>query len=218
MFREFFAHWRRKDLLHQALEDAHIMMAQVSEMFRFACGVLFEQQQEGVDIYRQDRIINKYEIDIRRKVLEHLSVNPQEDLASSLILTSVVIDMERIGDFAKNIVELASMYPEALEGDRYIGRLREIADKLEERFQLTEESFREADVEKGDRVMRGHVDIAHICDNILEELVRDTKIPARKAIVCALLTRYLKRISAHLKNVASSVVNPFQRIGFRPEK
>jgi hypothetical protein len=27
--------------------------------------------------------------------------------------------------------------------------------------------------------------------------------------------RYLKRVSAHLKNVASSVVNPYHRIGFR---
>lgn len=218
MFREFFAHWRRKDLLHQALDDASIMMAQVAQMFKFACDVLFEKQQEGVDIYRQDQIINKYEIDIRRKVLEHLSINPQEDLASSLILTSVVIDMERIGDFSKNIVELACMYPEALEGKKYIPRLVEMGEKLQELFRLTEQSFKEADVEKGERVMGEHAKIARICDNILEELVRDLEIPGRKAIVCALLTRYLKRISAHLKNIASSVVNPFQRIGFRPEQ
>lgn len=218
MFREFFSHWRKKDLLHQALEEANVMMAQVAEMFKFACDVLFEKQREGADIYRQDRIINKYEIDIRRKVLEHLSLNPQEDLTSSLVLTSVVIDMERIGDFSKNIVELARMYPEALEGDKYISRLVEMSHKVEEFFKLTVESFKEADVEKGERVMEEHARIACICDSILEELVEDEGIPGRKAIVCALLTRYLKRISAHLKNIASSVVNPFQRIGFRPEK
>jgi hypothetical protein len=31
----------------------------------------------------------------------------------------------------------------------------------------------------------------------------------------ALYLRYLKRVSAHLKNVATSVVNPYHRIGFR---
>ena len=218
MFREFFAHWRRKDLLHQSLDDAYVMMAQVSEMFHFACDVLFQQQDEGSDIYRQDRIINKYEIDIRRKVLEHLSVNPQEDLTSSLVLTSVVIDMERIGDFSKNMVELASMHPQALEGDRYIPRLVEMSHKVKDLFKLTGESFREGDVEKGSRVMEQHAEIARLCDNILKELISDEGIPVRKAIVCALLTRYLKRISAHLKNIASSVVNPFERIGYRAER
>ena len=33
----------------------------------------------------------------------------------------------------------------------------------------------------------------------------------------ALYTRYLKRTSAHLTNIASSIVNPFHRIGFKPK-
>lgn len=32
----------------------------------------------------------------------------------------------------------------------------------------------------------------------------------------ALTIRFVKRIGAHLSNLASSVVNPFDRIGFRP--
>ena len=31
----------------------------------------------------------------------------------------------------------------------------------------------------------------------------------------ALYLRYLKRVSAHIKNVATSVVNPYHRIGYR---
>jgi hypothetical protein len=34
-------------------------------------------------------------------------------------------------------------------------------------------------------------------------------------VTTVLYLRYLKRVSAHLKNIASSVVNPFDRIGFR---
>ena len=36
-----------------------------------------------------------------------------------------------------------------------------------------------------------------------------------EAVTTALYVRFLKRISAHLMNIASSVVNPFDRIGFR---
>ncbi len=35
------------------------------------------------------------------------------------------------------------------------------------------------------------------------------------AVVAALYIRYLKRISAHIKNVATSIINPYYRIGFR---
>ena len=35
------------------------------------------------------------------------------------------------------------------------------------------------------------------------------------AVTAALYLRFLKRVSAHLKNVATSVVNPYYRIGFR---
>jgi len=34
----------------------------------------------------------------------------------------------------------------------------------------------------------------------------------------ALYLRYLKRIAAHLSNIASSVVNPFHRIGYKPKE
>jgi phosphate uptake regulator len=105
-----------------------------------------------------------------------------------------------------------------VEGEKYIPRLVEMSQKVKEIFKLTEESFKEGDAEKGSRAMEQHAEIARFCDSILEELIRDDVIAARKAIVCALLTRYLKRISAHLKNIASSVVNPFERIGYRPQQ
>ena len=41
---------------------------------------------------------------------------------------------------------------------------------------------------------------------------------AGHAVTVALYLRYLKRVSAHLKNVATSVVNPYHRIGFREKK
>jgi hypothetical protein len=34
----------------------------------------------------------------------------------------------------------------------------------------------------------------------------------------AMYFRWLKRINSHLRNITTSVVNPFDRIGFEPKK
>jgi len=59
------------------------------------------------DIRNQDIAVNKYEREVRRKVFNHLCVSGVEDLNSGLILISIIIDIERIGDYTKNMVELA---------------------------------------------------------------------------------------------------------------
>ncbi len=38
------------------------------------------------------------------------------------------------------------------------------------------------------------------------------------AVTLALYFRSLKRINGHLRNITTSVVNPFHRIGFKPKK
>ena len=52
-----------------------------------------------IDIYAMDKKINSFERDVRRKVMTHLAISGSQDLGSGLILTSVVIDIERIGDY-----------------------------------------------------------------------------------------------------------------------
>lgn len=46
----------------------------------------------------------------------------------------------------------------------------------------------------------------------------DDDLTPKKAILATLLLRYIKRIASHLKNVASSVVNPFARLGYKPKE
>lgn len=57
-----------------------------------------------IDIYKLDKDVNRFERDVRRKVMTHLVVSGPADLPSGLVLINVVIDIERIGDCAKNIV------------------------------------------------------------------------------------------------------------------
>ena len=58
-----------------------------------------------------------------------------------------------------------------------------------------------------------------VCDERLMELVKeeDKSIRSGDAVSLALYFRWLKRINSHLRNIITSVVNPFDRIGFKPK-
>ncbi len=58
------------------------------------------------------------------------------------------------------------------------------------------------------------------CDEILLKLINEEKKikSAGIAVITALYIRYLKRITAHLINILTSVTSPFERIGFLEEE
>ncbi len=47
------------------------------------------------------------------------------------------------------------------------------------------------------------------------EKVLENKSPTLRRLLPGFVIRYLKRICGHLRNIATSIVNPFHRIGFR---
>jgi len=84
-------------------------------------------------------------------------------------------------------------------------------------FSLLIEALPSDDEAKAKEVMSEHWWIARRADEILAALIGrdDPGLPCNEAVGTALYVRFLKRVSAHLMNIASSVVNPFDRIGFR---
>jgi phosphate uptake regulator len=216
MFREFFQIWKKAGLLSEAVKEVEEMLLVAKNMFNFSLRVLMDEEKEREDIYQIDQQLNKLQINVRRKILEHLSLSPQQDVTSCLILITIVIDVERIGDYSKNLIELSHKYPYRLEG-KYIERIKGIEKEIAELFDETISAFKDADIQLGKNVMERHARLASLCEKIVEDLVEDAEISSKMGIVCALLARYLKRVSAHLKNIASSVVNPFHRLGYKPK-
>ena len=216
MFREFFQLWKKAGLLNEALKETEKMLLVAKSMFSFSLRVLMDKEKEKEDIYKIDRELNKLQRNVRRKILEHLSINPQQDVTSCLVLITIVIDIERIGDYSKNLIELSHKYPQRLKG-KYIERIREIEKDIEGLFDGTINAFKNADIDLAKQIMERHARIAVHCEKVVEDLVEDTQVSSRMGIICALLARYLKRVSAHLKNIASGVSNPFHRLGYKPK-
>jgi len=133
---------------------------------------------------------------------------------------TIVIDVERIGDFTKNIAGLAREYRERLSGGPFEDALKEIESLIDERFPAVIEILKVQNSEKASSILGAEQAIAKKSDAIIHDIItaKEESFSNRQAVTLALYARYLKRTNAHLTNVASSVVNPFPRIGFREKK
>jgi phosphate uptake regulator len=147
---------------------------------------------------------------VRRSVLEHLSFNPQQDLVASLVLVSMVQDAERVGDFARGIPELLPLARHPRSGP-FCDELRELSGRLRPLFGLTRQAFSQDDPEAARRVMAGSSELkAAFLD--LTRRVAESDLTADMAVVYSGAARSLRRVGAHLSNIASSVVQPYDRI------
>ena len=219
MFKEIFAMFKGDSLYIQALDECHEMLEIDREMFTQSIKALrtSDSAEIPIDIYAMDKKINSFEMDVRRKVATHLVVASSQDIGAGLVLTSVVIDIERIGDYTKNIYDLAVTHPKKLYVESIEDRVASIENSTINYFNDTIDAFKNQDVDKARVLMTSYKDnISKESQNLVEDIISgkisDLEVSQSASIV--LYARYLKRIAAHSRNLISSVVNPFERIGY----
>ncbi|MCJ7680096.1 MAG: hypothetical protein MUP70_05165 [Candidatus Aminicenantes bacterium] len=215
MFKKIFNTWKREGLLHQALDATENMFLLASHNFDIATDELINNLDiKRADIYANDQKINANEKDVRRKVLEHLTLNPKQDTTHALILITVVKDLERIGDYIKNMVELAYSYPKKLPDDDYTKDLILIRDNLSIHLKNAVDIFKMGEKDKAQTFYVYYREVTKKTDALILHIMDDDKLKVREAVIYALFSRYLKRISAHLANILTTVINPFHLVGY----
>ena len=112
MWKDIIRLFRSEGALQEAYDESILMLKASHGMFDDSVAALHAEGTLETDIYGRDRRINKHERSVRRKIVTHMSVSTKPDINLGLVLTAIVIDIERIGDYTKNIVELAA----AVEG------------------------------------------------------------------------------------------------------
>jgi phosphate transport system protein len=217
-FKEIIELWRSDNLLTQALNDSYAMLESTEEMFIESVKSLRESDtgEMGMDVYKKDQVVNKYQREVRSKVLKHLAITGGAHIIPGLILTSIVIDIERIGDYTKNIKDLAVAHPKRLECGSYEEDIRKIEQGVAGLFREALPALKDSDKVRAARLMKDNWWMIRRSDEIVEELIKekDTSLSPRDAVSTAVYARFLKRIAAHLINMLTSVVNPFESIGF----
>jgi len=220
-FKELIELWRSDNLLTQALNRSHAMLESTEEMFIESVKSLRESDtgEMGMDVYKKDQMVNEYQREVRGKVLKHLAITGGANIIPGLILTSIVIDIERIGDYTKNIKDLAVAHPKRLECASYEEDIQKIEKGVAELFRRALPALKQSDKVAADKLIRENWWMIRRCDEILEELIieRDTSLSPGDAVSTAIYARFLKRIAAHLINMLTSVVNPFEFIGFHAD-
>ncbi len=222
MFRQWLAIFKKDTLIDRAYERSFEMLDITNEMYVEARKSLRQREdcEVNLQVKETDKKVNSYEREVRRMVFNHLAVQGTADLPSGLVLISIIIDIERIGDYAKNMVELALDHPGKLHGGKFEEEIARIENALEDNFIQTKKCFKEGNSSTAIELMQKYAWVNDICDDIVMAMVkeRDVEIKPGDAAALALYTRWLKRINSHLRNITTSVVNPFDRIGFEPKK
>lgn len=224
MFRKWLAIFQKDTLMDKAYKRSYQMLDITHEMFLKARSSLRYSDDNkidiDIDIYDRDVEVNRYEREVRRNVFNHLLVSGSEELSSGLILISIIIDIERIGDYTKNIVELTMNHPARLHGGIYEDDLYKVENAVEHNFAGTKECFESGDSDQAYLILQEYHWVSRVCDNTLFGLVKeeDKNITPGDAVSLAMYFRWLKRINSHLRNITTSMVNPFDRIGFNPKK
>lgn len=210
MLERLFHPASRSKLIEAAFNDVSEMLSQGAKMLDLSLAALLDNKPLEVDLNSLDDVVDEGERMVRRSVLQHLAVSPQQDLVASLVLVSMVQDAERIGDFARGLAELLPLARHD-RGGPFAERLRACADRIRPLFQRCEEAFREDDPEKAKAVIAEAralktALIAYTGD------VAESDLSADMAVVYASAARILRRIGSHLSNISSSVTQPFDRI------
>lgn len=222
MWRKLISIWKSDNLLKQAWQQSFEMLEITNGMFLEALSVLRESETMIIkkDIRDRDIRVNKFQREVRRKVMTHCTVQGPDELPGGLVLISIVIDIERIGDYTKNIVGLAAIHPAKLKGGLFEDSLKKIEKAVKDSFTRTKECIETSDAKEAEKLLKEYEWISPECDQRSDELIqeKDKNISSGDAATLALYFRWLKRIYSHLRNITTSVVNPFDRIGFNPKE
>jgi phosphate transport system protein len=220
MLRELLSIFRSDQPLSTMGKQFSTMLNLTYDMTLIAGDVFFTGEagpEVRTRVYEADVQVNMMERTIRKEVIAHLSVRGNTaSLPYCLLLMSLVKDVERIGDYAKNLSEVQEYDPGSLPDDDVVAELREIRGGVESAFAVTADVFNQSDRERALALIKLGRDLTHRCD-LLVKRIAASDYGAGTTTATVLGARYYKRIAAHVLNVLSSVVMPLHKLDYYDE-
>lgn len=220
MFRQLLSVFKDSKPLQAMGDDFAEMLQKTNDVTVRAGQIFFTDAASAEDrsyIYRQDVQINKLERKIRKAVVAHLSFPENtKSVPYCLVLMSLVKDVERIGDYAKNLGEVRDFFAGPLPDDEHVDELQEIRSSVEEAFAVTPEVFAQAQHDRAMTLIHHGKNVGRRCDGLVAAIAQSSYTAATTAAL-VLGTRYYKRINGHIVNVLTSVVMPLHKLDYFDE-
>jgi phosphate uptake regulator len=193
------------------------MLRDGNDVFTTATDALFgggKSKATKKEVRETDKGINEAQQDVRRALMIHAAVN---NAALPLILqyASIVKDVERVGDYSKNMYDLVK-YGANFEGADDEDELDDYRDKVSRLILEAADVFEAKDASGAQRLLGK-------ADAFLDQYDSEVKSAynsitgTKDAVARALYFRFLKRTTAHVMNVLTSLVQPLDRLDYYDE-
>ena len=160
-----------------------------------------------------DHQVNELVQQVRRELVVHASTRgDMGDLPAELLYMSIVKDIERIGDYAKNILDIARAGGSLASGDDH-DELVSYQTRVSALVSEVRTVFEAQDADEATRVLTSWGEVSRSLDHLVDALVT-VDAPAAYAVPRALYYRYVKRIIGHLMNILTALVMPLDKLDF----
>jgi len=206
---------RQNKLMSVVETDTKSMLEIAHALFDASSRAVLEGEPAEFDVYARDREINLLVIKTRKRIVEHLSISGGTHPVGELVFIILINNIERIGDHAKNMYDLYQRLEGQVEEDFYLPQIQELRNMVDGFFEKAEKALLEEDEQMAREVLDGHDRVVKNYECLTLDLLKDEQIKARQAVALTVTLRSLKRVSAHLKTIASSAVSPFMLLGYR---
>jgi len=174
--------------------------------------------EDIVAVHDRDVELNKLQRRLRKQVIAHMTLNSsRRDAQHGLLWMSLSKDVERIGDYCKNLVQIYEEGGAPLPQDENAASLREVRAVAEELSRQAGPVLEGSDSGTALELIRRGRDSNRLCDELVRRVSRGP-YDAATTTTLALGTRYYKRIQSHLLNVLSSVVMPLHKLDYYDER
>ena len=211
--KDFYHVWKKRDLLKELFKEAGKALDRCEQMFLTAGYALQTNKPLEIDVHKQDSVINEVTTKIRRKVVVHMTVNPKKDPVAFITLVDIARDVERIGDYSKNIADLSELFGKPLGAGLFNDELNKIKDSILKMFRLTREALKKVDEDKAKEVLKWHQKkIDPGIDELIKAIFSKEQIETNEAITSVMYARYMKRISAHLMNISATMTSAYHEV------
>lgn len=220
IFKDILNIWKSDNLLAQAWDDSIKMLSLSNDIF--VQSIQYFNSGENIDavkaLKKEDQSVNDYYQLVRRKVLTHYSIDkPPVETSGGLTLVNMVVDIERIGDYCKNISDLTLIKSGPMDFGELRDDIKSIEAEVESRFTKTIQAIQDQDEALADHLLNSYKKmVTKVSDKIVRKIASGeiTLNDSAQGACIVLYARYLKRIGAHLKNITSTIVNPYDKIGY----
>ncbi len=165
------------------------------------------------DLFATDRRINQTEQSIRRKIVVHGALFGTSTFSALLVVMSLVKDAERIGDYGKNLYDLAAAKASLGTPERRAAMIT-MKDQISKLLVRAHELYRDQDEKNATSFMEEIRLLEDQCDDVVKEGLASS---TTNAAACVLAHRYFKRVVSHAGNIISSLLVPLDKLDYFDE-